>query len=114
MPYRAAMRVDGVELRRITLPLVAPFRTFHGVERDRHAVLVRVLTDGPDGWGECVAMTEPTYTSEFADGAAVVLRHHLLPRVVGRDVSSDDVTTLLADVKGHPMAKAAVEMAVLD
>ena len=62
--------------------------------------------DGAEGWGECVALTEPTYSSEYAAGAHHVLEHHLLPRALaGRGVG---------DVHGHPMAKAALEMAVLD
>ncbi len=70
-------------------------------------MLVRFLgADGSEGWGECVALSEPTYSSEYAAGAWQVLEHHLLPRVVaGAGVD---------DVKGHPMAKAAIEMAVLD
>jgi O-succinylbenzoate synthase len=53
-----------------------------------------------------VALSEPTYSAEYTAGAHHVLEHHLLPRVLaGRDVD---------EVKGHPMAKAAVEMALLD
>ena len=62
--------------------------------------------DGADGWGECVALSEPTYSSEYAAGAWQVLEQQLLPRVVAGVGTSD--------VKGHPMAKAAIEMAVLD
>jgi O-succinylbenzoate synthase len=59
-------------------------------------------------------MTEPLYSSEFADGAALVLSGHLAPRLVGRDVTAEGVAEALAPVRGHPMAKAALEMAVLD
>ena len=106
--------VDALEIRRVSLPLVEPFRTSFGVELERHAVLVRVLGTGPDGWGECVAMTEPLYSSEYADGAARVLRDHLAPRIVGRRLAAEDVSDALGAVRGHPMAKAAIEMAVLD
>jgi O-succinylbenzoate synthase len=108
------MFVEAVELRRVTLPLATPFRTSYGTEVERQAVLVRVVGGGAEGWGECVAMPEPLYTSEYADGAAHVLHHHLAPRLVGRDVFADEVATVLAPVQGHPMAKAALEMAVLD
>jgi O-succinylbenzoate synthase len=108
------MKVDAIELRRVSLPLTTPFRTSHGTEVERQAVLVRVVGDGAEGWGECVAMPEPLYTSEYADGAAHVLRHHLAPRLVGRHVCADEVLPALAAVQGHPMAKAALEMAVLD
>lgn len=108
------MRIEAVELRRVSLPLATPFRTAHGIEVERQAVLVRVAGSDTEGWGECVAMPAPLYTSEYADGAAHVLRHHLAPRLVGRDVAADDVAGALAEVQGHPMAKASLEMAVLD
>jgi O-succinylbenzoate synthase len=113
-PRFFVVQVDSVEVRRVSLPLVEPFRTSFGVETERHAVLVRVIGDGVEGWGECVAMTEPLYSSEYADGAADVLVRHLAPRLVGRPVRAEDVVTTLAAVKGHPMAKAALELAVLD
>ena len=54
-----AMRVESVELRRIRLPLVAPFRTSLGTQHDRDVLLVRVLGPDGEGWGECVAFGEP-------------------------------------------------------
>lgn len=109
------MKLTGVELRRIALPLVAPFRTSFGTETTKEALLVRVHTPGADGWGECVAMAEPLYSSEYIEGAEHVLRHHLLPRLLtSADVTAAAVAPLLAPVRGHPMAKAALETAVLD
>ena len=113
-------RVERVELRRIALPLVAPFRTSFGVERERDILLVRVewrSVDGDraEGWGECVALAEPSYSAEYVEGAQHVTTTHLLPRVLGGDpIGAADVGRLLAAVHGHPMAKGAVEMAVLD
>ena len=109
------MRLEAVELRRVALPLVTPFRTSFGLQLERDALLVRVITDIGDGWGECVAMAEPLYSSEYADGAQHVMRAHLIPRLFSaEDLNADAVKPLLAGVKGHPMAKAALEMAVLD
>lgn len=99
--------IDAVELRRVTLPLVEPFATAHGTERVRHLVVVRVL-GGHEGWGECAALSAPTYTEEWADGAAVVLRDHLAPLLLRGGLDA------LSVVAGHPMAKASLEMAVLD
>src|SRR5438046_9775417 len=74
------MRVVGVELRLVAIPLVRPFRTSFGEERDKRALLVRVETaDGAEGWGECVASPDPRYSEEFIDGACLALRHHLVP-----------------------------------
>jgi O-succinylbenzoate synthase len=109
------MKLDAVELRRIALPLVSPFRTSFGTQTARDVLLVRVRTPEADGWGECVAMEEPLYSAEYVDGAQVMIRDHLLPRVFALDeVSAIDVAPALAPVKGHPMAKAAVETAILD
>jgi O-succinylbenzoate synthase len=109
------MRLTGVELRRVALPLVAPFRTSFGVEHDRDVLLVRAVTADTEGWGECVAAAEPRYSSEYADGAADVLRRFLLPAAAAvDDLRPDTLGQAVAFVKGHRMAKAALELAVLD
>src|SRR6476646_6346747 len=81
------------------MPLRRPFRTSFGTQTSRDILLVRVegVADGAAtiGWGECVAMDEPRYSAEYVAGAA-------------------GVAPLLAVFEGHPMAKAALEMAVLD
>lgn len=109
------MRLTAVELRRVRLPLVAPFRTSHGTVAVRDALLVHVVAEEGEGWGECGALPEPTYTEEYVDGAHHVLRSHLVPRLLAAPaVTADTVGPLLAGVVGHRMAKAAVELAVLD
>ena len=109
------MRLDAVELRRIALPLVAPFETSFGVQTRRDILLVKAITSEGDGWGECVAGEEPTYSPEYVDGAQHVLVNHLLPRLFGRpDLRAEDVFELLRPVHGHQMAKAAIESALLD
>ncbi|MET3808508.1 O-succinylbenzoate synthase [Nakamurella sp. UYEF19] len=119
------MKITGVELRIIRMPLKSPFTTSFGTEYDKVALLVTVhaQTRGPDGdlvetvgWGECVAMEEPLYSAEYLTGAAEVIRRFLLPILfaAGDTLSSEKVGHLLTPVVGHRMAKAAVEMAVLD
>src|SRR5579864_6508800 len=108
------MRLRGVELRRIQMSLVAPFETSFGVQTERDILLLKALTDAGDGWGECVAGEDPHYSPEYADGAQHVLVHHLLPRLFDRDITASDVATLLRPIHGHHMAKASIEMALLD
>jgi O-succinylbenzoate synthase len=111
-----AVRIEAIELWLLDLPMRRPFTASHGTVVDRRVVVVRVHADGGlVGWGECAALPSPTYTSEFADGAFVVLRDHLLPRVLGAPgVSAASVHEAMADVVGHGMAKAAIELALLD
>jgi O-succinylbenzoate synthase len=113
--------LDRVELRRIALPLVSPFRTSFGVQTDRDVLLVRVELADPsggdtvEGWGECVAGSEPTYSPEYVDGCQHVIIHHLLPRLFAAGpVDAAAVAPALAKFHGHPMAKSTLEMAILD
>ena len=109
------MKLNRVELRRIHLSLVAPFETSFGVQTERDVLLVKAITTEGEGWGECVAGEEPTYSSEYVDGAQHALINHLLPRLMGQpQIQAEDVGRLLRPVHGHQMAKAAIEMAILD
>jgi O-succinylbenzoate synthase len=109
------VHVHQLELRRIALDLVTPFRTSFGVETSRDILLLHVTTDIGDGWGECVAGGEPAYSPEYVDGAELVITDHLWPRVAGSDeVAAADVAHLLHRFKGHPMSKAVIEMVLLD
>jgi len=108
------MKLQAVELRRIRLPLFAPFETSFGVQTERDVLLLKAVTDAGDGWGECVVGEEPTYSPEYVNGAQHVLIHHLIPRLLDRALTTGEVSKLLRPVHGHQMAKAAVEMAVLD
>ena len=109
------MKLTGVELRRIAMPLVSPFRTSFGTQTSRDVLLLRVVTDEAEGWGECVAMSDPLYSSEYVDAAADVLTRFLVPAVAASDaLDANAVAGLLAPFKGHRMAKAALEMGVLD
>jgi o-succinylbenzoate synthase len=109
------MKIDAVELRRIAMPMVAPFRTSFGVEQHRDILVVRVVAGDVEGWGECGALARPVYSSEYVDGAEDVIRRHLLPRLFDAgEVTATRVAETLAPVRGHPMAKAVLEMAVLD
>ncbi len=109
------MRITGVELRRALLPLVAPFQTSFGTETERDVLLVRVVTEEAEGWGECVAGTSPLYSEEYVDGAADALERFFLPVLAGAGpLDAEAVAPLLSAYKGHPMAKGAIEMAILD
>jgi O-succinylbenzoate synthase len=109
------VKLTSVELVRASLPLTSPFRTSFGTQTVRQVLLVHVTTPESEGWAECVALEDPLYSSEYVDGAAHVLRHHLVPRLAAaQGLTAARVATVLHPVKGHRMAKAGLETAVLD
>jgi len=111
----AAMRIERIELHHIVLGLVHPFETSFGREAARPCVLVSVCADGLTGWGECVAGAGPWYSYETVETAWHLLRDFLIPAVLGQEVTSpDDVVARFRPVRGHPMARAALENAVWD
>jgi O-succinylbenzoate synthase len=116
MAEHDAISIRSAELREIALPLVRPFRTSFGEDSEKRCVLVRVETASHVGWGECVADVEPRYSGEWNASAWESLATFLVPSVVaGGPISApEQVAERTAWVRGLPMAKAALEMAVLD
>jgi len=109
------VKLEAVELRRIRISLVAPFETSFGTQSERDILLVKAVTDDGEGWGECVAGEEPDYSSEYVEAAQHVLINHLLQPLLERPkLAAADVAVALRRIHGHRMAKASVEMAVLD
>lgn len=110
------MRVEAIEVRVLALPMVEPFVAAHGTVDHRTLVVVRLVGPDGEGWGECAALPDPTYTAEFVDGARAVIVTELAPRLLAADgpASATDLDTILADVVGHHMARAALELALLD
>ncbi len=111
-----AVTVESVELVRTAMPLVAPFTTAFGRQTARDVLLVHVRTAEAEGWGECVTPAAPSYSSEFTDGAELVLLEHLVPRALaaGRELDTPTLIARLAGLPGHQMARAALEAALLD
>ena len=109
------MRIDRLELRLLTLPLVNFFETSFARVHDKHFLIVRVDGDGVSGFGECVADRDPYYSAETNDTAWHIITDFVAPRVVGVDFAHPrDVFPALKAIRGHNMAKAAVEMAAWD
>lgn len=111
------MRLRVVEISRLDLVLLHALRTSVGEHGRRPVLIARVISDDAEGFGECSALAEPTYTEEYADGAEAVLVDHLVPRILRGardDLPVEARIGALDGVRGHPMAKAALEMALLD
>jgi O-succinylbenzoate synthase len=107
--------IERLELRLLRLPLVRFFETSFGRVYDRTFLLVRLDGGGVTAWGECVADHDPYYSAETVETAWHVISAFLAPLVLGvRFDHPRDVFPALRRVRGHHMAKAAVEMAAWD
>lgn len=109
------MRIDKVELFHVRMRLNHPFETSFGVEVDRDSVIVHLLSEGMEGWGECVASNFPGYSYETAGTAWEMLVKFFIPQILGKQlISVEDYRRSIAHLKGHPLARAGLEMAIWD
>ena len=109
------MRLRKITLREIHIPLIAPFETSFGSTSLRRILLVEADVDGISGWGESTAGENPYYSYETVETARHIIRDFLWPMLKGRELkAASEVFDLLAQVRGHNMAKAAVETAIWD
>jgi O-succinylbenzoate synthase len=109
------MKIERAELLQVPMRLKERFVISSGEMLERRVILLRLLAEGLEGWGECVAGEDPAYSSETTETAWHALTEFILPAVVGREaVDPEDVLGPVRWVRGHRMAKAAVEMAAWD
>jgi o-succinylbenzoate synthase len=109
------MRVRGITLRELQMKLVTPFQISVGRTDVRRIIILEADVDGISGWGECVAGETPAYSPETTDTAWHILRDHLWPLIKGKEFeSAAQVWGLLGLVRGHNMAKGALEATVWD
>ena len=110
------MQILSARIDELELPLVEPFETSFGVERRRQLLLLTLRGDrGEEGVAECAAARDPLYSSESVATARWMLSRYLLPRLLRESLASPPVFLDRARaLKGHPMAKATVEMALWD
>ena len=109
------LKIDGVELRLIRLPLIEPFETSFGKIDSRLIFLVCLEAEGLRGWGEVVAAEEPLYSYETVGTALHMIRDFFGPALVSAPLASlNDLAKRLAPFRGHNMAKAGLELAFMD
>ena len=112
---QAPVALDAIEVRLLRLPLVRPFETSFGRIDSRLITLTRIEADGVSGWGEIAALEEPVFSYETADTARQIIARHFAPALLqGHIASLDDLASRMSRFRGHPMARAGLELAWMD
>ena len=109
------MKIDQINLYHLRMPLRSPFETSFGRITTRDCVLVEAFAEGLIGYGECVADQNPGYSYETSQTAWHVMQDFMIPAIINQHI--DGPTELLSKVdfvRGHPMAKASLEMMLWD
>jgi O-succinylbenzoate synthase len=109
------LNIDAIHLREINLPLAHPFETSFGLTTSRRILLVELESEGLTAWGECVAGEHPYFSDETVDTAWLITESELAPRLLEANVErGGSCPDIFRQVRGHRMAKAALENAVWD
>ncbi len=109
------MKIERVDLHLINQRLIRPFKTSFGTQLDRDCVILTLHSEGLTGWGECVASNDPGYSYETAVTAWHVLSDFLIPSILDKDLAEpEQMREWLRPVRGHPLAKAALDQAAWD
>ena len=109
------MKIEAIELHRVAMPVIYPFRTAYGDGHVIESVLVRMSAEGVDGWGETTPWESPLYSPEWAGGVFALIRDWLAPRLLGREIDSGEaLQQQLAPFKANPFAKAGLDLAWWD
>lgn len=109
------LNLEGVELRRLRVPLKAPFATSFGCLTHRDCILVTVFADGLEGFAESVSFSQPFYSEETPETVWHMLEDFLIPRIWGRKWADPrEIITWFSDIRRNHMAISALEGALWD
>ena len=109
------LNIDAIHMREINMPLAHPFETSFGLTTGRRILLIELESEGLSAWGECVAGEHPYFSDETIDTAWLMIENELGPSLLDASVDrGGSCPEIFRQVRGHRMAKAALENAVWD
>jgi O-succinylbenzoate synthase len=107
------MLIKRVDLIQLKIPMVGHFETSYGRRYESDKLMLKFYTRDFVTYTECVAGIALGYSYESIGTAREVLKTHLLPAVMDREINGPEAFwELCGRFRGHPMAKAAVENAL--
>ncbi len=111
------MIIERIDIFQIRIPLVKPYRLSkkYGTLNDSENIIVKLTTDnGTTGFGETVP--DPLFAGESVETVKLVIKDNLADALIGSDPCNIQNIHQEMDqtIKGHNMAKAAIEIACYD
>ncbi|MGI0482600.1 o-succinylbenzoate synthase [Geminocystis sp. CENA526] len=109
------MKIEQIKLYNLSIPFINSFKFSNGELLNHTCLIISVESEGLTGWGECPVFTQPYYTYETIETAKHILEDFLIPKILGKIINSPtEIRDLFAFVRGHNMAKSALDCAVWD
>jgi len=109
------MRIDALTVFHVAMPLIDPWKTSFGEMTSVESVLVRLVSDGEEGWGEAAPYAMPQFCPEWSAGCFQLIADIFRPVLVGKEIGSGaELQARLGSFKGNHFAKAAIDLAWWD
>jgi muconate cycloisomerase len=110
------MKIAAIETYSLVLPVREIYGGAAGFLEDCRSLIVRVEIDnGMEGWGEAT-QGRPGNTYETLETMEIMAQKYFAPALIGMDLEeTGGVLNTLQQVRsGHPITKAAIEIALFD
>jgi o-succinylbenzoate synthase len=109
------VKISHIEIYRVAMPLVYPFRTAFGNDETIESILVRLASGDAYGWGESSSWRNPAYCHECAATQFLVSKQFIAPLLLEQDLASgEQLQQRLSAIKSNQFAKAAFDLAWWD
>lgn len=109
------MKIESVELKRVSIPLKKPFKTaLRRVDTAENIIVVMTADDGTRSYGE--APPTAAITGDTNETIISAIKEFIAPAITGLDIENLDevMYRLQHSVEGNTSPKAACDMAVYD
>lgn len=105
------MQIDQLDIFHVAMPLLYPWRTAYGEDKEIHSVLVKATSGDYTAWTESTPFFAPHYLPESAGSVFYHVSEIFGPHIVGIEYeTATDLNNRLGIFKGNSFAKAAIEM----
>ncbi len=108
-------KIEEIKIYIVKLPLKKSFETSFSVQKEREAIIIKLVSDSIVGWGESVTSPDPFYSYETNFTTLNIFKNYISPILKDlKNFTIYDFIDKIKRIRGYNMAKAFVENALLD